>query len=520
MSSESSRSRLVSRRQALALLGGAAAVAAFAGRASAPWGGRARAAAARSLRMAYASDIFTTNPLMHTDTTTNVVLSQMYETLVRMGRTGKWEGALAKSWDIVSDTSVRFRLFSGVKFHNGDPLTSEDVKFALDRIRDPAVKSPAAPLFEEMESVTADDPLTVTVKTKHPYAPLFTMLAGAWIVPARYFQQVGEGGFLRAPMGTGAYRFKEWAKDVRVVMEAFPGYWRGAPAIPGYAYRPIPEDAARLAALENDEVDLIRPLPVDQVAAVKGRSDLRVANRPGQQIYCGLNTLTFTPFKDRRVRQAINHGVNVDSIVKNLFLGLAERLNGPFFTVTPGYDPSISPYPYDPDKAKRLLAEAGYAKGFDVMLTVPAGLQGAQKFPEVGQAIAGDLSRIGVRPKVVQVESATGFDQYRAKKLEMYLFAWQSSPESGRHIETLFASYTRGYYYKSAEADALIKPYMATLDLQARAAIGRRLVRFLHDDAPWLFLYQEPDLYGVRAAVRWTPNRYDYIVLVDEMKLS
>jgi len=504
--------RLLSRRQALALLGGTA----VAGRLA----GRAAGAPSRPLRMAYASDIFTTNPLMHTDTTTNVVLNQMYEPLVRMGRSGKWEGALAKSWEIVSDTSVRFRLFSGIRFHNGDPLTSEDVKFTLDRVRDPAVKSPAAPLFEELASVTADDPLTVTVTTKHPYAPLFTMLVGGWVLPAKYFQQAGEGGFLRAPVGTGAYRFKEWTKDVRVVMEAFPGYWRGTPAIPGYVYRPIPEDAARLGALENDEVDLIRPLPVDLVDTVKGRSGLRVANRPGQQIYCGLNTLTFAPYRDRRVRQAINYGVNVDSIVKNLFLGLAERLNGPFFTVTPGYDASVPSYPYDPERAKRLLAEAGYAKGFNVTFTVPAGIQGAQKFPEVAQAIAGDLGRIGLRVKVVQVEPATGFDQYRARKLEMYMFPWQSSPESGRHIETLFASYTRGYYYQSGEADAAIRPYMATLDPQARAAVGRRLMRLLHDDAPWLFLYQEPDLYGVRASVRWTPNRYDYLVRVDEMKLS
>jgi peptide/nickel transport system substrate-binding protein len=510
----------ISRREALAILSGAASGWALSEPAALLRPGVARAAATRPLRMAYASDIFTTNPIMHTDTTTNVVLAQMYEPLVRMGRNGKWEGALAKRWEIANDTTVRFRLYSGIRFHNGDPLTSEDVKFTLDRIRDPAVKSPAAPLFEELDSVTADDPLTVTIRTKHPYAPLFTMLVGAPVLPAKHFRQLGEAGFVRAPIGTGAYRFKEWVKDVRVVMEAFPGYWRSAPAISGYTYRPIPEDAARLGALENDEVDLIRPLPVDQVAVLKGRSDLRVANRPGQQIYCGLNTLTFAPFKDRRVRQAVNHGVNVDSIVKNLFLGLAVRLNGPFFTVTPGYAAAIPAYPYSPDKAKRLLAEAGYAKGFDVTLTVPASIQGAQKFPEVGQAIAGDLNRIGVRAKLVQVEPATGFDQYRARKLEMYMFPWQSSPESGRHIETLFASYTRGYYYKSAEADALIKPYMATLDPQQRAAVGQKLMHLLHDDAPWLFLYQEPDLYGVRASVRWEPNKYDYFVYVDEMKLS
>ena len=510
----------LSRRQMLATAGGAA-LAWMVPRPD-PRSGSATvsAAAPRTLRMAEASDIFTTDPIDNTDTTSHLVLSEMFDCLVQMGPTGKFEGNLAERWEILDPTTLRFHLRSGVKFHNGDPLTSEDIKFSLDHINDPAVKSPLAPIFEPLEAVVPAGPLTVLVKTKQPYAALFSLLYGLWIIPSKYYQRVGQDGFVRAPVGTGAYRFKEWKKDVHVAMEAFPGYWRGRPSIQGFDYKPIPEDAARIAALQNNEVDLIRPLPVDQVASVKAQPDLWVANRPGQQIYCGLDTLKFKPFTDRRVRQAINYGVNVDSIVKNLFLGFAIRLNGPFFTVTPGYDPSLPPYAYNPTKAKQLLTEAGYGSGFDVTLTVPAGSQGAQKLPEVGQAIAGDLGRIGVRVKVVQVESAEGFSLYRAGKFQMYMFPWQSSPESGLHVETLFASYTRGYYYKNPEADKLIRPYMQALDPARRAALGRPLLHFLHDDAPWLFLYEEPDLYGVRKSVAWRPNTYDYIIHVDELKMT
>jgi peptide/nickel transport system substrate-binding protein len=479
----------------------------------------AQSALQRTLRMAYASDIFTTDPLDNTDTTTHLVLSEMYDCLVQMGRSGKFEGNLAESWEYVNETTVRFHLRPGVRFHNGDPFTSDDVKFTFDHIYDPAVKTPNAPLFEPVETVVPDGPMRVLVKTKRPYAALMSLMYLMWIIPAKYYRRVGQVGFVKAPVGTGPYRFRDWVKDVHVEMEAYPEYWRGAPEIQRYVYRPIPEDAARVGALQNNEVDLIRPLPVDQVAVVRTQPGLRIANRPGQMIYCGLNTLTFGPFMDRRVRQAMNYGVNVDSIVRNLFLGFATRLNGPFFTVTPGYDPSLAPYSYDPNRARRLLAEAGYTNGFDVTLTVPVGTQGAQKLPEVGQAIAGDLSRIGVRAKVVQVEPAEGFSLYRARKFQMYLFPWQSSPESGLHVETLFASYTRGYYYKSPEADALIRPYMETIDTAKRAAIGRRLLHFLHDDAPWLFLYQEPDLYGVRDNVAWMPNPYDYIIHVGELKM-
>src|SRR5579864_2199841 len=510
----------LSRRQMLGAAGGAA----LAWMVPRPGLGRGLApvwaAAPRTLRMADASDIFTPDPIDNTDNTTHLVLSQMYDCLVQMGRSGKFEGSLAERWEVLDPTTVRFHLRSGVKFHNGDPLTSEDIKFSLDHINDPAVKSPAAPVFEPLEAIVPDGPLTVLVKTKKPYAALFSLLYTMWIMPAKYYQRVGQDGFVRAPVGTGPYRFKEWTKDVRVAMEAFPGSCRGAPSIQGFEYRPIPEDAARIAALQNNEVGLIHPLPVDQVASTKAQPGLRVASRPGQQIYCGLNTLTFAPFKDRRVRQAINYGVNVDSIVKNLFLGYAVRLNGPFFTITPGYDPSLAPYAYDPAKAKQLLTEAGYASGFDVALTVPIGIQGAQKLPEVGQAIAGDLARIGVRAKVVQVESAEAFSLYRALKFQMYMFPWGSGPESGLHVETLFASYTRGYYYKNPEADKLIQPYMQALDPATRAVLGRRLLRFLHDDAPWLFLYEEPDMYGLRNNVVWTPNKYDYITHVVEIKMS
>jgi peptide/nickel transport system substrate-binding protein len=510
----------ISRRRAAGLMAGAALAGVLDAVAPGRRAGRADAAAARTFRMAYASDIYTLDPDNHTDTTTHVVLSLIFDALVQMGRSGKWEPALAERWDVVNNTTVRFHLRKGVKFHNGDALTAGDIRFTFDHIRDPAVKSPAQPLFAPFESVTVDDAATVTVKTKDPDAAMFSLLSRMWILPSAYFGRVGQEGFAKAPAGTGPYRFKDWVKDVRVEMDSFSGSWRGSPSIQGFSYRPIPEDAARLAALQSNEVDLIRPLAVDQVAAVKSRQDLWVGTRPGQQIYCGLNTLTFAPFKDRRVRQAVNYGVNLDSIVKNLFLGLAVRLNGPFFTVTPGYDRSLAPYPYDPERARRMLAEAGYGNGFDATLTVPAGVQGAQKFPEVAQAIAADLGRIGVRVKLVQVEPAAGFDLYRARKFEMYLFPWQSNPESGLHIESLFASYTRGYYYKSAEADALIKPYMATLDPKEREVAGGKLLRFLHDDAPWIFMYMEPDLYGVRKGVRWTPNPYDYLIRVSELTIT
>jgi peptide/nickel transport system substrate-binding protein len=205
--------------------------------------------------------------------------------------------------------------------------------------------------------------------------------------------------------------------------------------------------------------------------------------------------------------------------VKSLLLGYAVRLNGPFFPITPGYDASLKPYPYDPDRAKRLLADAGYPNGFDVEFAVSPNLQGIAKGMEVAEAIAGQLGRVGVRAKLNVQESAAMFGLYAAKKFQMYMFPWKSNPESGRHLETLLHSKTRGYYYQNPDADRLIEAYFAALDLKRREAIGHELHAFLREDAPWVFLYQQQDLFGVRKTVSWEAKP-DYLMRMRDVAVT
>jgi peptide/nickel transport system substrate-binding protein len=462
--------------------------------------------------VAQKADVDTFDPAMSTATSTHMVTINIFDTLVRLSDDGRdFVGELAESWRVVDATTWQFKLRRGVKFHNGEEFNAESVKFSLDATLSPERNTRARPIYAAFKEVRIDDPYTVSIVTHKPYAITLAQLQFLQMTPPKYVAKVGWEEFGRRPVGTGAFKFKDWQRDVRVVLEANDTYWKGPPKVRAVAFKPIPEDGSRIAALQRGEVDIIDAVPYDRVREIEAASGLRISARQGEQIYIGLDTLRVEPFKKKEVRQALNYAVNADAIVKNLLLGYAVRLNGPFFPTTPGYDPNVKPYPFDPERAKRMLAQAGYPNGFDVEFTVSPTLQGIAKGGEVGEAIAGQLGRVGVRAKLSIQESAAVFSAYAAKKLQMYLFPWKSSPESGRHLETLLHSKTRGYYYQNPDTDRLLEAYFSTLETKKRQELGRELHAYLREDAPWIFLYQQQDLFGVRKSVSWEAKP-DYLM--------
>jgi len=480
----------------------------------------AQAAREAELIVSQKNDVETFDPHMSTNTSTHNITINVFDTLVRLADNGRdFVPELAESWKVVDATTWQFKLRRGVKFHNGEEFNAEAVKFTLDTVLDPERKARQRPTYAAFKGAKVDDPYTISITTHKPYAITLTQLQALMILPPGYVKKVGWDEFGRKPVGTGAFKFREWEKDVRVVLDANDAYWKGKPKVRTLAFKPIPEDASRIAALQRGEVDIIDAVPYDRIPEIQKSAGLRISQRQGEQIYIGLDVIRFEPFKKRDVRQALNYAVNADAIVKNLLLGYGVRLNGPFFPVTPGYDPNVKPYPFEPERAKKLLAQAGYANGFEVEFALSPGLQGIAKGQEVGEAIAGQLGRVGVRTKIAIHESAAMFSNYAAKKFQMYLFPWKSSPESGRHLETLLHSKTRGYYYQDAETDRLLDLYFTALEPKKRADIGRELHGFLREDAPWIFLYQQQDLFGVRKNVAWEAKP-DYLMRMREVGLT
>ena len=350
------------------------------------------------------ADLNTTQPHLDTSRQGSNTLRHVTETLVERDDDLNIVPLLATSWRRINPTTVEFKLRENVKFHNGRPLAGEDVKFSLERMVDKSLKLLTRTMVATISRVDVVDRGTVRVVTEMPDPVLLSRLAypGAVVIPAETFKSQGAETFSRKPIGTGPFTFVEWVKDDHLTMDANPTYWDGRPKIDRLVYKPILEAATRLAALKTGAVDLIANVEPEQVPDIQKDPNLRISRvRSTRIMFVGMNSFR-KPFTDVRVRQAMNYAVDVDAIIKDLMSGFAHRLSniaGPGYF---GYDPSLKPYPYDPAKAKALLAQAGYPNGFEVTLNSPKGryLMDA----EVSQAVSGYLAKVGVRVKVEVME--------------------------------------------------------------------------------------------------------------------
>ncbi len=306
----------------------------------------------------------------------------------------------------MSETTWEFTLRQGVRFHDGAPLTAEDVKATLERNMVPG-KTVVQPGFATFEAVQVVSPTTIRIVTKKPDPLLLVRVAqmGSQIVPARLTTDDGVKELARRPVGTGAYRFVEWVKDERLVMEANRDWWGWegkAPAIERIVWKPIPDDFPRIVALEKGEADVITNVPPDRLKALaEGRTTKVVSTPATRTVTFWINT-TQPPLADKRVRQALHYGLDVGALVKNLYAGMGKPFSGGLADTDFGYNPALKPYPFDPAKAKRLLAEAGRAGGIDLTLYGGSGTMVNDKF--LLEAMADMWAKVGIRAKVEMME--------------------------------------------------------------------------------------------------------------------
>jgi len=466
-----------------------------------PW--PANAAAPKQIVISQAADATSLDAHMQSQAETMTVVFNIYEQLVDFTEKFEPVPSLATAWKQVDPVTWRFTLRKGVTFHNGEAFNARAVKFSFDRLVDPNQKAPMGTRLMALKEVKVVDDFTVDIVTKEPYAPLLYMISLYMsILPPDTVKQMGDAQFARSGIGTGPYRVVKWVKDQELVLEANPKYWRGAPRIGRVVFRPIPEDSARIAALQTGESDIIASVPPERWKDLQQEKATRLSARTGTMLYMGLNTFQ-PPFNDVRVRRALNHAIDVDTIISKILLGTADRMNGPFFKSALGYDKSIPPFRYDPALAKKLLAEAGYPNGFETVLSALPAQEGASKMLEVAETVAYQLGQVGVKVKIDTLEPATTFARYRAGEFKMYFFTWPESPEPDRYLYTLFHSQARGYYYKNAEADKLLDQGRRTFNLDERRKVYGSLHRLLVQDAPWVYLYTQMTGFGVRSDVKW-----------------
>jgi peptide/nickel transport system substrate-binding protein len=314
----------------------------------------------------------TLDPAMHRSRDTETVIRNMFDALVTRTRGSKVVPEMAKSWKEVNDRTFIFTLRPGITFQNGDPVTADDVVFTFERVLTPGAiggeSSPRKGLLgplARVEKVSAD---TVRFVLDKPFPPLLQALVHFQVVPKQYIERVGEDTFAKKPIGAGPFKFVRGSLDSEVVMERYDGYYGGSPDLPPVGpalvkhviFRTMPEPSTRVAALLAGEVQIIQAVPADLVKRLSKSSRVRVYSVQGTRSYeIELNNKK-PPFNDVRVRQAINYAIDWQSILKDIYGGYGTRLSTCFLPSGFGYDAALKPYPYNPEKAKALLRQAGY----------------------------------------------------------------------------------------------------------------------------------------------------------------
>ncbi|MCA0043951.1 ABC transporter substrate-binding protein [Celeribacter litoreus] len=433
------------------------------------------------------------------------ILMNVYDGLVRYkDGTLEVEPALATAWEISEDgTEYTFTLRDGVKFHDGSDFNADAVVFNFERMLNedhPYHNTGPFPLsffFSSVASVEAMDDMTVKFTLSSPYAPFLSNLAyptGLIVSPAAVEQYGAEFG--RHPSGTGPFTFAEWRSNEAVVVEGNPDYWDGAPELQAVIFRPITDANTRTAEMLAGGIDLMVEVPPVALSQFEGET-FNVVEQAGPHVWFLILNAKEGPFADKLVRQAANYAVNKEALVNDVLEGTAAVAAGP----TPpafawAYNDDLSPYTYDPEKAKALLAEAG-AEGAEVTFYVTEGGSGMLDPIAMGTAIQADLEAVGFDVKIETYEWNTFLGEVNPGlegKADMAEMAWMTNdPDTLPFLALRTEAWPdkggfNSGYYSNPEVDKLLEEARVATDQDKRAELYKEMQTIVQDDAPWVFV--------------------------------
>ena len=478
--------------------------------------------AAGTIVISQGVDADTLDPIKTSVTPSANIHGHIFEPLAWRTADGSLKPALALSWKQISPLVWEFRLRHNVTFSNGDPFTSADVKFTIEKVLDPAYKSQQEPRVDTVARVEtpAPDLVRITTKRPTPLAPAVTRFL--YIVDAKYWQAHGDAYMAEHPIGTGPYVLAAWRKDDELDLDANPHYWGPQPAIPHVIFRPIPDASARVAALKTGESDLITNVPFQYALGLTGGQTTRMTSaRSVRVLYIAFNLVKPGPQNNKTLRQALNYAIDVPAIIKAVLGGRGYELGQPVPPNFFGYDPALKPYVHDDAKARALLVKAGYpdGKGLELTLNTPQGRYNADK--EVALAVAGQLQNYGIAVTVHSGEWVSYFRQASQKQLvNMYELGWGNiTYDAADTISSLLSTGGGVSTYANPELDRLNDAALYELDPKKRAALYHQAMALIHEDAPWLFLFEFEDLYATSKRLQWNA-RPDEAIYAWEMKLK
>ncbi|RUS66910.1 Glutathione-binding protein GsiB [Saezia sanguinis] len=470
--------------------------------------GAGHALAQTSVVLAIGQQPETLDPYNTNTTLTQAVTKSFYEGLFQFDKDLNVKPVLAESYTVSDDGLVyTFKLRAGVKFHDGTEFNAEAVKVNIDRVLNPANALARYNQFNRVERVEVVDPLTVRFVLKEPFAPFINSLAhsSAGMISPKALQEYGKDIAFH-PVGTGPFKFVEWRQTDHVKGTRFDGYWRqGYPKVDNITWKPVLENSTRAAMLQTGEADFAFPIPYEQINSLKSNANLDILTSPSIVTrYLAMNTQQ-KPFDDVRVREAVNYAINREALGKVAFNGFAFPAQG-FVPQGVGYAHKMEPWPYDPAKARALLAEAGYPNGFETVLW---GGYNNSTTVKVLQFLQQQLGQVGIKVSVLALEPGQrtewveGWQDPKTSRVRMYYAGWSASTgEADWALRPLLTTeawppkLNNAAYYSNSNFDSYIAAALKSTSDDEKRDLYRKAQELLYVDLPWAPLVTEETVYA------------------------
>jgi peptide/nickel transport system substrate-binding protein len=459
------------------------------------------------LTVAIGTDASTFDPHFTTDTATEVLNKNLYNNLVRFNAKMEIVPDLATKWVVSPDgLTWTFDLREGVKFHDGTSFNAEAVKVNFERVLDQKTGSPRRSVLGMIKRIEAISPTRVKITTAYPTGSFLQQLAHpvAAIISPAAIAKYGKD-LSRNPVGTGPFKLKEWVSGDKIVMERNPSYFEGAPQIGQLVWKIVPEDSSRTMMVESGQADVALRIPVADLQRLRAKSDLSLLEEPTvMTMYVALNN-SRGPLKDVRVRQALNYAVDKEALVKYIVGNLGIVADAPISQSTWGYA-KIGAYAFDQAKAKELLKQAGYAKGFEMELWTPVGRYLMDR--QVAENLQAQLGEVGITVKIRPWEFQALMAEVKKGQFDSVLLGW--SPSTGDADQGLYPVFhssqfppnSNRAFYSNPQVDKLLVDARQATNSQARLDLYRQAEKTIMDEAAWLFLYYPKQVVVTRANVK------------------
>ncbi|WP_090823448.1 glutathione ABC transporter substrate-binding protein [Paenibacillus sp. yr247] len=477
-----------------------------------------------TLVIAELSDATKLDPHKGTDIpSANVYHGKIYEGLVKQDKNMEIQPSLATEWKKVNETTWEFKLRQGVKFHDGTPFNAAAVKKTIDRVLDKKTASSRKDLFEMITEVKIIDDYTIQLITSYPFAPLLANLAhyaGGIISPKAIDEQGDKLG--QNPSGTGPFKFESWTPGQEIKLSKNNEYWGEKAKVEKVTFRVIPEDSTRIALVETGEAQLAEPVPVTDVERVSKSSSMTLVRSDALGVdYVGFN-LKKKPFDDVRVRKAINLAVDTEAILSGVYNNVGSKATSPMGPKVWGFNPNLKGYPYDVNKAKELLKEAGYSNGFKTTIWT----NDNKTRVKVAEVIQSQLKGIGINAEIKVLEWGAYLEATAKGEHDMYVLGW-SNLTGDADYNQYFLFHTKAFgnvgnrhFYSNPEIDKLIDAGRRESDPAKRKEIYAKAQEIEMEDASMILLRNNQYLVASGKNVKGFWMHPSGIMMINEVSIQ